>query len=215
MPMRKLFPFFVTALILVGCNSAPSRSSENADTTKVSSSDTLAITKAPTLAEPVTATYKTKTGKVFTVIESHAKGASLSDITVYFNGDADSSKMVYTDVEPINKVITGDLDADGFDEIYIVTVSAGSGSAGNVYGLASNKDKSMSSVYVPPVEEKDLKKGAAFEGYEGHDEFEIVENSLARRFPVKTGKATMRSINYQMKKGETGYILFIKNSTAY
>jgi hypothetical protein len=123
--------------------------------------------------------------------------------------------MSFNDVDPINKVLVGDLDANGFDEVYVITIAAGSGSYGNVYGVASNKDKSVSYITIPKVTEEDMKKGGKFEGYEGHDEFEIVENSLARRFPIKGEGVKMRAINYKLKPGESSYVLYIKNSTAF
>jgi heat shock protein HslJ len=53
----------------------------------------------------------------------------------------------------------------GFDEIYIVTTAAGSGSYGTMLGFASNKDKSLSMIHFPDVREGD----ETFEGYMGHD----------------------------------------------
>lgn len=158
--------------------------------------------------------YKTNTGKMITVAESHPVGQSISNISIYFSGKPET-EIKFTDVDPINKVLVGDLDANGFSELYIITLNAGSGSYGNVIGIASNSDKSLSIITVPTVEENDLKKGGQFEGYEGHDEFEIIENSLARRFPIKSANATHRGINYKLKAGEASYILYIKNSTAY
>ena len=199
------FPLCAALVFLFSCNSANSPD-EKMEPSSAAVADTLpAATKTD---------YKTGTGKVITVSESHPQGASLSNIAVSFAGEP-SSEVKFTDAEPIAKVMLGDLDANGFDEIYIVTVSAGTGSYGNVIGLASNSDKSLSMIYLPPIEEKDLKKGGSFEGYEGHDEFEIVENSLSRRFPIKAAHATMRSINYKMKAGEAGFVLYIKNSTAF
>jgi hypothetical protein len=140
---------------------------------------------------------------------------SLSNISVGFK-DADSlSRMTFNDVDPINKVLVGDLDANGFDEVYIITIAAGSGSYGKVYGVSSNSDKSISMISVPEVTEADMKKGGKFEGYEGHDEFEIVENSLSRVFPIKGEGVTKRAINYKLKKGENSMVLYIKTSTAF
>jgi len=158
--------------------------------------------------------YKTRTGKTIVVTESHPQGQSLSNISVAFAGNSASEKK-FTEVDPVSKVLVGDLDANGFDEVYVITTSAGSGSYGNVIGLASLSDKSLSPITVPVVEEKDMKAGGQFEGYQGHDEFEIIENSLARRFPVKAANATTRGINYKLKAGEAGFLLYIKNSTAY
>jgi len=152
--------------------------------------------------------FKTKTGKTFVVLESHPQGQSLSDISVKLD-PVPKAELKYTDVDPVNTVLMGDLDADGFDELYITTVAAGSGSYGNIIGIASNKDKSISMINMPPVEEKDMKAGAPFEGYEGHDTFAIRGNSLIRTFPVKSARAKTRTVTYNLKAGEAGYILFI------
>jgi hypothetical protein len=205
--MKKMILFPAIMAILMSC------SNNQATTEKSTSQDSVAA--ADTAAPAVTKTdYKTNTGKVITVSESHPQGASLSNITVAFAGDP-ASEMKFTDVEPINKVLVGDLDSDGFDELYIITISAGSGSYGNVIGIASLKDKSLSQITVPPVEEKDLKKGGQFEGYEGHDKYEIIENSLARQFPIKGTNVTTRAINYKLKAGEAALKLVIKTSTAF
>ena len=155
--------------------------------------------------------FKTKTGKTFMVFESHPQGQSLSDIIVKLDPVA-KAEIKYTDADPVNAVLMGDLDADGFDELYITTVAAGSGSYGNILGVASNKDKSISMIYMPTVEEKDMKPGAAFEGYEGHDTFVLNGNSLVRTFPLKSGKAKTRTVTYNLKAGEAGYVLFVKAS---
>jgi hypothetical protein len=210
--VKRIIHVICLVSVIASCNN------EGKKEERASPEDTAAaVTEAPAYVPPapVTTEYKTKSGKVFTVTESHPVGMSLSNISVGFK-DADSlSRMPFTDVDPISKVLVGDLDANGFDEIYVITTAAGSGSYGNIYGVASNKDKSVSIISVPKVSEEDIKKGGNFEGYEGHDEFEIVENSLARRFPVKGEGVTMRAINYKLKPGEASYVLYIKNSTAF
>ena len=210
--MKKIFILICLVSVLSSCNNEAKKveTASIADTAV-----TLAESPAYLPPAPVTTEYKTKTGKIFTVTESHPVGMSLSNISVGFKGGDSLSQMPFNDVDPISKVLVGDLDANGFDEIYIFTTAAGSGSYGNVYGVASNKDKSVSYISIPKVSEEDMKKGGKFEGYEGHDEFEIVENSLSRRFPIKGEGVTMRAINYKLKPGETSYVLYVKNSTAF
>jgi hypothetical protein len=205
--MKKIFLLSFLFAGMISCNSNPVNSENN-------TAQQPAEAAADTTAKVTKTEYKTVTGKIITVSESHPQGQSLSNISVGFSGDP-GSEIKYTDVDPINKVLIDDLNADGFSEIYIITISAGSGSYGNVIGLASNSDKSLSMITIPPVEENDMKKGGKFEGYEGHDEFMIIENSLSRTFPIKAANATKRAINYKMKAGEAGYLLYIKTSTAY
>jgi len=117
---------------------------------------------------------------------------------------------------PIEKSIDGavtdaeiaDLDANGFPEVYVYTQSAGSGSYGNVIGYASNRNASVSEVYLPELSKRDAR------GYQGHDKFSVVEQYLVRRFPIyrpgdANAKATggMRQIQYRLRPGEAGWIL--------
>jgi hypothetical protein len=98
-----------------------------------------------------------------------------------------------------------DLNADGFPEILIYTVSAGSGSYSNVIGYSVNNGKSVSQIYFPPVSENPETN----EGYMGHDEFAIVETSLVQRFRIyNDGDANAnptgnwRQIQYKLVDGE-------------
>jgi hypothetical protein len=73
-----------------------------------------------------------------------------------------------------------DLNSDKYPEIVIYIQSAGSGSYGDVIAYSVNNGKSVSSAYLPPITDHPK----ASKGYMGHDEFTIIEHSLARRFPI-------------------------------
>ena len=103
-----------------------------------------------------------------------------------------------------------DLDADGWPEIYIYVSSAGSGSYGSLAAYAVNNGKSMSPIFLPPLEQTP----EALPGYMGHDEFAVVENRLVRRFPIYAEGDTnaaptggMRQVQYRLEKGEAGWVL--------
>ena len=105
-----------------------------------------------------------------------------------------------------------DLNSDGFPEILVYTVSAGSGSYGNVLGYSVNNGKSISQIYFPNLYEN---KEANI-GYMGHDEFAIVETSLVRRFPIYKDKDNnsnptggTRQIQYKLKDGEASRLFVI------
>jgi hypothetical protein len=122
------------------------------------------------------------------------------------------------DNSPIERTIEGtvtgaevaDLNADGSPEIYVYAISAGSGSYGTLAAYSANRKKSLSEIHLPPVaEDKKLSKG-----YMGHDEFAVVENRLAQRFPIyrdgdtnarPTGKT--RQIQYKLVPGEATWAL--------
>jgi hypothetical protein len=122
------------------------------------------------------------------------------------------------DNRPISREIDGqitgvevaDLNADGSPELYVYVTSAGSGSYGSLIAYSSNRRKSLSEIHLPPI--ADDRKAA--EGYMGHDEFAVVENVLARRFPVYRAGDTnarptggMRQLQYKLVPGEAGWIL--------
>lgn len=114
--------------------------------------------------------------------------------------------------KPIDGVVTDaeieDLDANGFPEVYIYTQSAGSGSYGAVIGYASNRNISVREITLPDLSKRDAR------GYQGHDEFRVVERYLVRRFPIyrkgdTNAKATggLRQIQYRLRPGEAGWLL--------
>lgn len=103
-----------------------------------------------------------------------------------------------------------DLNVDGSPEIYVYVTSAGSGSYGSLVAYGSNKKRSLTQIYLPPLQD-DAK---AAKGYMGHDEFRVVESTLVRRFPLyrdgdTNAKPTggTRQIQYKLKAGEAGWIL--------
>jgi hypothetical protein len=159
--------------------------------------------------------YRTRTGKTIVVLESHPAGRSLATIEVRTEGLEHNFREVFEDRDPISNVFVADLDGNGFDEIYIVTTAAGSGSYGSVLGFASNKDKSLSMIYFPEVRDGE----AHFEGYMGHDTFTTEGCRLVRMFPVYNQGDTnekptggKRKLVYGLVPGEAGWLLRIEKS---
>ena len=120
--------------------------------------------------------------------------------------------------DEINKEIDGsvtgaevaDLNNDGSPEIYVFINSAGSGSYGSLVAYSVNNMKSMTEIYLPPIADDPINS----KGYMGHDEFAIIENTFAQRFPLynegdtnanPTGKT--RQLNYKLIQGEASWIL--------
>lgn len=119
--------------------------------------------------------------------------------------------------EPVSHVIdgysfagaeAGDLDIDGYPEIFVYLVSDGSGSYGDVVGYSVNEGKSMSMIFIPEI------CGDIARGYMGHDEMAVVESSFCRRFPVyndgdsnSAPSGGIRQIQYRIEKGEAGKML--------
>lgn len=103
-----------------------------------------------------------------------------------------------------------DLNADGWPEVYVYATTAGSGSYGTVVGYAVNRGKSLSEITLPELTDDPV----ASAGYQGHDEFRIVESTLSRRFPVYlSGDSNaapgggQRQLHYRLIAGEAGWLL--------
>jgi hypothetical protein len=142
---------------------------------------------------------------------SSANDSSINEVRIQPSGlEVDNRPIVRTIEGTITGAEVADLNADGSPELYLFVTSAGSGSYGSVVAYAGNRRKSLSEIYLPPL--ADGSKAA--EGYMGHDEFAIVENVLARRFPVyRPGDSNARptggtrQLTYRLVPGEAGWIL--------
>lgn len=99
----------------------------------------------------------------------------------------------------------GDADADGSPEVYVYVRGTGQDAPGALVAFSANNKKSMSQITVPELSANEAK------GYRGGDQFMLVENTIARRFPLYAadGKPTgkMRQIQYKLKKGEASWVL--------
>jgi len=111
---------------------------------------------------------------------------------------------------PVTNVEVEALNADGYPEIYVYVNSAGSGSYGSLIAYASNRNRSLSEIYLPSLEDDP----DASRGYMGHDTFTVGEGALLRRFPVYREGDTnaepsggTRQVQYRLKAGEAGWRL--------
>jgi hypothetical protein len=111
-----------------------------------------------------------------------------------------------------------DLDRNGWPEVYVFASSAGSGSYGSLVAYAVNNGRSISPIYLPPIEQSP----GAHEGYMGHDEFAVAGNRLVRRFPVYRQGDTnaapgggARELRYRLAAGEAGWILVLDQVLEY
>jgi hypothetical protein len=159
--------------------------------------------------------YKTKTGKTIIISETHPVGQCLSTIKISTKNFEHNHSETYENVDPISDVFIADLDGNGFDEIYIITTSHGSGSYGKVMGFASNNDKSLSMINFPDIE----KEEKIFEGYMGHDIFTVEDQKLVRTFPIYNKDDTnqnptggKRKLIYGLYPGEAMWQLKVEKS---
>lgn len=154
--------------------------------------------------------YITKTGKTFIIEETHPNGESLSTITVTGKGFLEAPVITF-EKNKLERVFLSDLNMDGFEELYIVTQSAGSGSYGDVTAIISDQDMTLSKVDLPEVAPEEKLPGGLFEGYEGHDSYSIRDNFLVRSFALYN--ATDTNSTPTGAKGDVEYVLFKDGDT--
>lgn len=140
-----------------------------------------------------------------------AKGDSLM---IQPSGLSISNETLYHDITGYTVVNAeiGDLNIDNSPEVFVYLTSDGSGSYGKLIGYSVNNGKSVSQVYLPDISENE----EVNQGYMGHDEMAIVENTFCQRFPIyKEGDSNAnptggtRQIQYKLVDGENGRILKI------
>ena len=135
-----------------------------------------------------------------------------------FGLSIDKSKVIHNIEGRVVNAETGDLNIDGFPEVIVYIQSDGSGSYGSIIGYSVNNGKSMSQFYLPDISENKN----ANQGYMGHDEFAIVENTLVRRFPIyNPGDSNVsptggtRQLQYKLVDGEASRKLIIDKIVEY
>ena len=204
----------VGAVALIACKNEPgTRNAQPIETSEISS------TMNPVVEEQEKGFQKTLTLQNITFDIKSTEEGSIQQLFI-------QPKGLEIDNQDISREIDGsvvdaeieDLNSDGSPEIVIYTVSAGSGSYGNVIGYSVNNGKSMSEIYFPDL----FDNKEASTGYMGHDEFTIMETTLARRFPIyKEGDTNSnptggtRQIEYKLQDGEASRSFVIHKISDY
>lgn len=196
-------PFLSTAallLIVIACNN--DQNSTESTTPKI---DSISVESKDTQSKVSAFEKSLSFQKISFKVIAEGEG-SLQQMTIIPSGLSISNDTIKAEVDgKVLEAVIADLNADGSPELLVFTVSAGSGSYGNVLGYSVNNGKSVSMIHFPAVaEDKVLGKG-----YMGHDTFSIKENKLIHQFPVyKDGDANAsptggtRRISYKLVNGE-------------
>lgn len=128
------------------------------------------------------------------------KGLSIANDTLHHNLNG----------YKVGHIAVGDLNIDGHPELYVFIYTNTPEKYGSLIAYSPNNGKSLSSIYLPKIEED---KKLSF-GYIGHDEMEIVESCLCRRFRIKDTNKT-RQIQYKLVPGEAGWLLCLDKILEY
>jgi len=212
--MKSFLPVLLFIILFWSCKQEKSASSSEKQSTENN------ITTADTeISDDLDGTvFKTSTGKSIELITDQ-KSSSLNDLKIIpldFVNTKDT--LIIEDCDPLQNSWIQDLDQNGFDELYLITASAGSGSYATIYGYASNQDLSMTPIYVPEISEIDLLADGDYYGYMGHDSIYVANNKIYRKYPVyKEGDPNCcpsggdKTLSYTLQQGEASWILKIEN----
>jgi len=204
----------IGALTIISCKNEPGK----INIEQIENNEVLSVEK-PIQEEQKIVFQKSLTLQNITFNISTTGEGSISELTIQPIGlEIDNQKITLELEGQVTNAEIEDLNIDGFPEILIYTVSAGSGSYGNVIGYSVNNGKSISQIYFPELAENK----EASSGYMGHDEFAIIETTLARRFPVYNQGDTnnnptgaTRQIEYKLKDGEASRLFAIDKISEY
>lgn len=144
---------------------------------------------------------------------------SINELKIVPTGLAFDNAPIVGSVEgQITQAEVADLNADGSPELYVYIRSAGSGSYGTLVAFSANRRRSLSEIHLPPISD-DAK---AAQGYMGHDQLAVVEDTLVRRFPIyKDGDSNaapsggVRQMQYKLKPGEASWQLKLDRVVEY
>jgi hypothetical protein len=224
MTHHRLVLALAAASLLTACGkstpevAAPATESTAAPAAAPTATDSSAAPATGAPAAPA-AFDKTLTMKGITFRVTAANDSSAGTVTIVPSGLTVTNDTITQEIDgTVVGAEVADLDVNGWPELYVFTRSAGSGSYGSVIGQAVNNGKSLSAIFLPDIAE-DAKLA---QGYMGHDEFAIVENTLARRFPIYAPGDTnaapsgkMRQVSYALAAGEAGWVLRTRDVTEF
>ena len=131
---------------------------------------------------------------------------------------ADNTPMTKDIDGTVTAADIGDINADGSPEIYVFVKLSGPDAKGQLVAYSANKKKSLSEIYLAPISDRPMLAA----GYLGHDEFAVVENRIAQRFPIYSGSGPdakptgkMRQMQYELKPGEAGWTLKLNKTVDF
>jgi len=202
MNIKQIFFSATIGALLFSCNNAADKEASTDDTTKTTASGNI---QTPFSKEVTYDKYKFTITTAGENDEHHFK--------IIPSGLTETNDTLSSDVKgSIKDVIINDIDGDNSPEIGVIDMSADN--MGHLHVFSTFNGKSMGMAHMPDLPADDK----ALVGYKGGDEYEFVENTLVRRFPIydgdtKTGK--MRQLQYKLQPGEAMKQLILDKTTEY
>lgn len=197
-------------------NSSPSNNSNLTNTGNTSNGASNANAENTASAKPFSKTLELQ-GIKFTVESPNS--ATGNKVTIAPSGLEATNEAVTRNIDGmVYEAETEDLNADGSPEVFVYVRGNGSDKRASLVAYSTNNKKSMSEISMPAVDPQSKN----YAGFNGEDEFAVVENTLVHRFPLfdgtganakKTGKT--RQIQYKLKPGEATWQLYADKVVEY
>ena len=163
------------------------------------------------VSEPVTREIVTRSGKKWLIHQTPLTDPDYVNVSVESQGFAhDQAAIDLGEIDPLIQVRLADLDKDGFEELYLITQSAGPEAYGTLYGFYSDHDQDVLLISYEGASPYTTKEGGPFEGYQGGDVFQFAEGRLTNSFmamPPEAKSAVKREVYYQLVKEEGSIVL--------
>jgi hypothetical protein len=160
---------------------------------------------APTVVHDTT----TRNGDLIKIEEFHPRGEKRSDLKISIRNEM-SGLNVVQDVNPVQQILLGDLNQNGFDEVYIITSSYDNSRYGQVFAYECTDHKTLSRIGIPILQKTDLQKGGNFEGYYGDDKFQLAAQHLVRSYPLRENENSRIYLYYGLSKNNIGDTLVLR-----
>ncbi len=168
---------------------------------------TMILTASVTNAQVKRFDSSMKVGKAGYRVFCTNKAIDKNSVTINPIGFENTAREVTIDVKGrVTRAEVDDLNNDGFPDLVIYVYNGGTKNKGTVVGISSDKNQGFVPIYFPDiVDEMKLRTG-----YEGNDEYSLMEGTLMRRFPIYSTIDTanikptgiMRQIQYRVVSGE-------------
>ena len=154
-----------------------------------------------------------KLGKAGYKVFTTNKSLELNSLTVNPIGFEKDAREATVQIKGrVNKAEVDDLNNDGFPELVMYVVNPGKKERSTVFGISSQKNEGFLPIYFPDVyDDQKLRVG-----YDGHDQYSLMEGTLVRRFPLYnttdtaniTPTGMIRQVQYRIVTGERGELKF-------
>jgi len=154
-----------------------------------------------------------KIGRVGYRVFSNNKSEELNTVTISPLGFEKEAREVTVQVKGrVNRSEVDDLNGDGFPDLVIYVINPGGKAKSTVFAIASESNQGFKPIYFPDVyDDQKLRVG-----YQGYDQYSLMEGMLMRRFPLYNATDTanivptgmIRQVQYRVMNGERGELRF-------